>query len=78
MTKKQLEKFVKLRNKSPHASNLQFQIDAEECGFKVSDLGEIRVIGDDHFYMWDTPHGFLREHRGVMSLEPKAEDIRAA
>jgi hypothetical protein len=77
MTKAQLKRFVSRRNKSEFQTNLQFKIDAEACGFRISELGEARKIGD-HMYIWDTPHGFLREHHGVMSLERKAENGLAA
>ena len=44
MTKKQLLRFVKTRNASGFASNLQFQIDAEACGFRCEELGEGRRV----------------------------------
>lgn len=67
MTRKQLERFVKVRNKSGFASNLQFQIDANECGFKVLDLGDVLKVADG--YIWHTPHGRIRERHGVLSFE---------
>lgn len=54
LTMKQLEKFVSKRNKSGHDSNLQFQIDADACGFEVADLGDVRrfIIDGFHGYEW--------------------------
>lgn len=69
MTKAQLLKFIKMRNRSEYNSNMQFQSDAEDCGFNARDLGD--VVKDEHGdYVWTTPHGKLREHWGVLSLEP--------
>lgn len=70
MTRKQLERFIATRNKSPHNSNLQFQIDAAACGFEVTDLPEPRRV-DAHHYEWDTPHGTLVEQHGRMHYRPK-------
>lgn len=71
MTRKQLEKFIKLRNTSDFQTNLQFQIDADASGFKVSDLGDPKVIVGEYgikSYEWATPYGTLREHLGVVTL----------
>ncbi len=72
MTKAQLKKFVVRRNKSEFQTNLQFQIDAEACGFRIGDLGEVRPLnvgeGLPKAYEWTTPHGVLREYLGQMSL----------
>jgi len=67
LTKAKLEKYVKVRNKADFHSNMQFQIDAEECGFSMADLGPAKKEGYD--YTWATPFGTLREHRGLLSLE---------
>lgn len=63
MTKQQLLKFIKTRNSSDYSSNLQFQIDAEYCGFKVRDLGkpEQRNINGIGVWTWNTPFGCLVE-----------------
>lgn len=50
-TTAQLEKFVKVRNKSGFASNLQFQIDAVACGFKISDLPTVEKTAEGN-YKW--------------------------
>jgi hypothetical protein len=65
LTKKQLEKFVKVRNKSPHSSNLQFAFDCEECGFTTSDIGDPQKVvaakGGRVSYVWRTKVGVLVE-----------------
>lgn len=68
LTKKQLMKFIKVRNASHYHTNLQFQFDADACGFKVSDLGVPVKVGEGD-YQWKTAFGTLREYRGVLSLE---------
>jgi len=67
MTKQQLKKFIATRNKSLYSTNLQFQIDAEVCGFRVSELGQAKKL-PDYSYEWQTPHGTLREYCGKLSL----------
>ena len=54
LTLKQLTRFVKTRNKSGYQSNLQFQIDANACGFSIEDLGKVAVFTIDGFkgYQW--------------------------
>lgn len=63
LTEAKLKRFVKTRNKSGYSSNLQFQIDANTCGFNVSDLGEVEV--HEHramkVYVWATKWGLLTE-----------------
>lgn len=61
-------RFVKLRNKSGFASNLQFQIDLEECGLKMEDLGKVQKMGNN-FYRWIVGKGELIEENGVMRYE---------
>ncbi len=73
MTKEQLKHFIKVRNESGFTSNLQFGIDADECGFKVEELGtphRIKGAGINFYtgWSWDTPHGELREIHGNLSL----------
>jgi hypothetical protein len=64
----QLEKFVKLRNKSGFSSNLQFAFDAKECGFDVNDLGQAHKL-EEGGYRWWTEHGQLIERmNGQMEL----------
>lgn len=54
LTMKKLQRFVKARRKSGFNSNMQFQIDANDCGFSVADLGEIEKFDIDGFaaYQW--------------------------
>ena len=70
-SREQLLIFIKRRNASPFASNLQFRIDADECGFDPADLGMPEVGEADGFttYTWRTPHGRLVEMGGFLSLE---------
>ena len=72
MTKQQLEKFIKIRNKSDFSSNLQFEIDAHSADLKISELGKSKkVITEEGYedYVWKTPFGTLREHQGALSLK---------
>lgn len=64
-----LKRFVTTRNKSGFSSNLQFGIDADECGFSVADLGPVEKY--DWGYSWQTPFGRLIEssHNGHMALQ---------
>lgn len=59
-TKKQIGRFIKIRNASGFSSNLQFSIDAREAGFDVNDLGEAFKL-EEGGYGWSTPHGQLIE-----------------
>lgn len=70
-TREQILSFIKTRNASPFASNMQFQIDAHECGFDAGDLGIAEVTETDGLktYHWRTPHGRLVEMGGFLSLE---------
>jgi hypothetical protein len=70
-TREQLHAFIKTRNASPFASNMQFHIDADECGFDAADLGVPEVAETDGLktYVWRTPHGRLIEMGGFLSLE---------
>jgi len=65
MTKQQLVKFVKTRNASEYLSNMQWQTDAEECGFKSTELGEpknlLNMENQLGGYFWETEHGCLVE-----------------
>lgn len=73
MTRKQLERFVKIRNASGFSSNLQFQFDLESVGLKIADLGPVEVFEATatapKAYVWTTPHGRLREMGGRLELE---------
>jgi hypothetical protein len=69
MTKTQLKKFISMRNKSSLTTNLQFAIDANECGFYATELGDAKKIDDG--YCWNTPHGTLVERHGRLELLPK-------
>ena len=70
-TREQILSFIKTRNASPFTSNLQFHIDARECGFDAGDLGMAEVTETDGLktYRWQTPHGRLVEMGGFLSLE---------
>jgi hypothetical protein len=70
-TREQLLEFIKRRNASPFSSNLQFRIDAAECGFDAADLGMPEVGETDGLttYVWRTPHGRLVEMGGFLTLE---------
>lgn len=61
MTREQLLRFVRTRNESEFNSNLQVWSDADACGFKVEELGEVEKLGEGH-YRWRTPHGALIEN----------------
>lgn len=54
LTRKQLVRFVRIRNKSGLRSNLQFCSDAEEAGFYAHNLGNAtRFDLDGHqLYQW--------------------------
>lgn len=68
MTKKQLEKFIKVRNKSQYNTNFQFQGDAYNCGIDIKkDLGEAKNENGD--YVWQTKFGELRESGGILELK---------
>lgn len=76
MTLKQLMKFIRLRNTSGHASNLQFSFDASAAGFNVNDLGKVTKSERPNgvvFYEWQTPHGTLVECNGQLSLVTEAK-----
>lgn len=66
-----LQRFVRIRNRSQHPSNLQFAIDAEAAGFTVDDLGRC-TTPEPGVYVWDTPCGRLIERHRRLSLEPIA------
>ncbi len=67
LTRKKLERFIKVRNASPFSSNLQFQIDAHACGFSVDDLGKVVKLKDGT-YSWATPFGCLLEENGRLTF----------
>lgn len=66
MTLDQLKKFIKKRNASSHQNNLQFMIDARECGVNINELGEAKPTKTG--YCWDTPYGRLMEVNGKLQL----------
>ena len=68
LTKPKLLKFIKIRNKSPYNSNLQFSIDADSCGIKLEDLGEVKKLEDGYGWEWDTEFGKLQELLGKLRL----------
>lgn len=46
LTEASIKKFVRIRNESAFASNLQFQIDAQRAGFTSDDLGKAVGVND--------------------------------
>lgn len=66
-TKRQLERFVRIRNKSPFNSNFQFQIDLETVGLKVADIGTAVKIREG-VYEWRLANVTLVEDDGELSL----------
>lgn len=70
VTLSKLRRFVKLRAKSGFASNLQFQIDCNEAGMSVDDLGPVRKgeVGGIRAYLWTTPAGDLCEIGGRLLI----------
>lgn len=71
ITKQQLERFVRARNKSDFGTNFQFISDAHACGFDAKELGRPFVIKVNGFqgYEWETSCGRLREVCGALFLE---------
>lgn len=67
MTRKQLDKFIKARNKSGLSTNLQFTIDAKEAGFSINKLGRATKTGH-RSYSWNTPFGLLTEVNNYLEL----------
>jgi hypothetical protein len=67
LTEKRLDKFIATRNKSSFNNNLQFSIDADECGFDVNELGEPKKVSD-YEYHWNTPFGTLIEKNCKLHL----------
>jgi hypothetical protein len=68
---KQLIKFINVRNSSSFGSNLQFSIDAEDCGFEIEELGQPVSFGQADGlkgYYWKTKFGILEEIQGKIFL----------
>ena len=55
VVKPKLERFVQIRNASPHGSNLQFNLDLEEAGLDPDDLGEAFKLPDGSGHQWFIP-----------------------
>lgn len=70
MTKAQLLRFIKMRNKSGFNSNQQFMIDMKECGIAVKELDNATNLNDRVGCWWDLPHGVLVELHGHLTLYP--------
>lgn len=71
MNEAQLRAFIRIRNRSEFASNLQFEFDATEAGFDVRDLGKgdwHEMPDGDKAFRWETPFGTLQELRGKLAL----------
>lgn len=72
LTKQKLLNFIKTRNASECNSNLQFEVDATNCGFEIKDLGKPEKFPIDNIfcgYKWITPFGTLIEGNGKLRLE---------
>jgi hypothetical protein len=65
-TAKQIARFLKIRAKSPHNSNLQFAFDCTTAGFKGSDLPKAEKV-EDGVYVWALSWGFMIEAYGRLS-----------
>lgn len=68
-TRKQIEKFVKIRNQATFHNNLQFGIDCREAGFSAADLPKADKC-DDGSYQWTFSHGTMDERGFVLSYYP--------
>lgn len=68
MNLKQMQKFVKLRNRSSFNTNLQFMIDMDECGIEAKELENCTNLNDRIGCWWDTPVGVLVELHGKLTL----------
>lgn len=83
MTKAQLLRFIKMRNKCGFNSNLQFSFDAQECGFDVEDLGGVQKFTIDGFkgYRWNvkTTSGYFQvvEFGRTLYLNDHDSDTRS-
>ena len=71
---RKLQKFIRLRNKSEFATNLQFGIDLDRAGLKVTDLGQAFPLPGGSGYQWFIPEdgrGNIRliEEDGTMRME---------
>jgi hypothetical protein len=60
MTKNQLLKFIRIRNRSGFNTNLQFLLDLHEAGIAAKDLGNA-TRAEAGGYQWRTEHGLLVE-----------------
>lgn len=82
MTREQLLRFVEMRNRSGFASNLAFQVDADYCGFRAEDLGEvehdIEVGTGQDIWRWHTKWGVLEERYGQLTLHFVGEERQAS
>lgn len=67
MTEAQVRKFIAIRDASGFNSNLQFQIDLEEAGLRIEDLGPV-TKQEEGVYSWSLPVGELREVYGQLFL----------
>lgn len=68
ITEAKIRRFVKIRNKSPFASNLQFWSDLHEAKINSDEMPEPDKghIGNLIAYRWRFPFGDLIEFRGEM------------
>jgi len=68
ITEKKLNKFIEIRNNSQYQSNLQFQIDLDEAGIVIDELGGCEKVKPG-LYKWETSAGTLVEENGELRLE---------
>lgn len=68
ITEAKIAKFIKIRNESPHQSNMQFEFDARQAGFSVADMPKPEKVDEGH-YVWHFPFGKLVEQYGKLRLD---------
>jgi hypothetical protein len=66
-TKEQLQKFVEIRNASPHIGNLQFYIDAKEAGLEPTLFETPQNLKCG--YLWRFTNGTIVERSGRLMGE---------
>jgi hypothetical protein len=70
MTRKQMDKFIRLRNNSSFNTNLQFAIDMGTAGIGPKELDNATNLNGRIGCWWDTPVGVLVELYGQLTLYP--------
>lgn len=77
MTRAQLLRFIRLRNRKPlPVTHADFRDDAQTCGFLAGDIGPLAFVplswGASVFY-WRTPFGVMSELDGRLRLHATLE-----